>query len=383
MIRALLLVLLLVPGVLRAQSSFLSSSGLGVPATPVDARARALGGIGTGLTGFNASLVNPADAGALQWRGISTALQPSYRRVAYDGAAAGGSATRFPLLFAVYPIGRLTAQVGFGSFLEQSWGVSSTTREVFGPDTVRVLDRTRVTGGVGQVRAGVAYAVAPTLALGVAGGRYTGRVERIVTRSFPDVPAEEMAPVIDVGGWNYAGTLLAAGFRWDPTAIIRLAGSLTWSSPLSADGIGAASADRDIQLPLQAAVGATAVLSPDLLVAGGVRWEGWSVADGDLGASASDTWHVGAGFEYEGASVSRFPLVLRLGGHYRQIPFAFGEARPSEWSLAFGAGSRLAIIEGGPVALVDATLERGSASAADALSESVWRLTVSLSLFGQ
>jgi hypothetical protein len=78
-----------------------------------------------------------------------------------------------------------------------------------------------------------------------------------------------------------------------------------------------------------------------------------------------------------------------VGGSWSQLPYYnTGEAPAKEWTAAVGLGLRLAEDDAGPLAVGDITLERGKRSGLettarpDGLTESFWRLTFSLSLFG-
>src|SRR5690606_5836715 len=101
--------------------------------------------------------------------------------------------------------------------------------------------------------------------------------------------------------------------------------------------------------------------------------------------AAADAWEVGGGLEWTGTRALGRPFPIRLGGHYGKLPFRVQGAVPSEWAVAFGVGSRLAGDEFGPRALFDATIERGGRgdAAVTGLTESFWRFTLSLLLFGQ
>src|SRR5688572_11033762 len=67
--RFALLALLLAPGALTPQAgaaqSLLSAGGLGIPVDPLDARARALGGVAIGLTGGQLLPSDPVSAADL------------------------------------------------------------------------------------------------------------------------------------------------------------------------------------------------------------------------------------------------------------------------------------------------------------------------------
>src|SRR5690606_24310439 len=100
---------------------------------------------------------------------------------------------------------------------------------------------------------------------------------------------------------------------------------------------------------------------------------------------AADTWEVGGGLEWRGARALGRPFPLRLGARYAKLPFRVQGATPSERALALGLGSVLARDDLGPRAVVDAAIERGRRgdAAATGLTESFWRLTLSMALFGQ
>lgn len=376
---------LALPAAGGAQSLF-STRGLGVPVAPLDARARALGGTGLGLLGWSGALVNPAEAAGVARRGVVAAVQPSRRSVAFEGQEDDLGATRFPLIQAVQPLGeRLVVGVGYGGFLDQSWSVISEDTVTIGGEPLRALDLIESEGGAAQARLDVAYLITPSLAVGLGAGLYTGRLDRVVSRSFPD--ASEIEGVESRAAWNYSGPLVAAGAWWEPVPIARVAASVIWSGELRADAEDDRSSDLRVELPLQVAVGASGRLAPRLLGVVGGRWAGWSSAADAFGEpdAAADVWEVGAGMEWTGARALNRPLPLRLGFHYGSLPFRVRGATPREWAVAFGIGSVLASDELGPRAALDATIERGGRgnAATTGLTESFWRFTISLALFGR
>src|SRR5690606_33064663 len=177
---ATLLALFALPAAAGAQSLF-STRGLGVPVAPVDARARALGGIGVGLIGWNGTLANPAEAAGVLRRGVVAAMQPSRRSVEFGGEQDDLGGTRFPLIRAVQPLGStgLALAVGYGGFLDQNWAVVDEGAETIGGQPLRTRDLVESTGGVAQARLDVAYWVTPRLGVGVGAGVYTGRLDRV------------------------------------------------------------------------------------------------------------------------------------------------------------------------------------------------------------
>ncbi len=396
--------LALLPARLAAQS-LLATSGLGVPVPPLDARARALGGVPTGLFGFDLSLGNPADAADVLYRGGMASVQPFSRSDELNGEKATTSGARFPLLRVLYPNRRFVFSLGYGGFLDQNWAVTDRSTGRFGGDTATVVDVTSSIGGISQLRLGASYLLSPRVAVGGALGLYTGGVIRSVTRAFPDSSSTDFLGFNSRTGWGFHGPLASAGIRADIGSILRVAGAFTWSGTLTADSSQGTAQPRSYKMPLAAEAGASAILAPALALSVGGTWTGWSkttfapVQQGGVIVPCStpgcataaflsrNTWSYGAGLEYGGtrAGVRTFPF--RIGYHYAQLPFyAPGDKLPTEKSGTIGMGVRIGGSENSPAAQLDGALERGSRGggpSTGALSESFWRLTFSLAIFGR
>lgn len=390
----LALLLAVLPGQARAQSLF-GTAGLGLPVSPLDGRARALGGIGTGLLGENTSLINPADVAGIGFRSISAVFQPSSQRISVDGESQRRGATRFPLIRVLYPFGtRIVGSVGYGAFLDQSWAIERDGSELLGGVQIPVHDIVRSTGGLSQLRVGFAYTASESFALGVGGGLYTGEVQRHLTRTFNDTTTAGLSleNYDAVDRWRYSGPIAEAGLRWDPMPVVRVAGSLTWSGDLHGHAEDTGLDNFRVSMPLRASVGLSALLSSQLEAALGGNWANWSVAAGDSVAwqpdalkGARDVWEIGGGLEWQGVESATRTYPIRLGAHYARLPFTVSGQTATEFSAGLGFGLRLAPGPAGPAGLVDAALERGHRSTADGadLSEQFWRLTLSLTLFGR
>lgn len=384
--------------------SLFATGGLGLPTQPLDARARALG-TGVGLLGFNVSLVNPAELGGIVQKGFSGSLQPVSRDIELGGASSSVGASRFPLLRLLYPIGdRMVLSLGYGSFMEQSWSVRSEEEVELGGRMVQAVDLHTSEGAIAQARLGVAYRLDPTLSVGAAVGLYTGELRRSLSRTFPDTAQGEVRDFSLRSRWGYGAPLAVVGVRWDPVPVARVGAAVTWSGELEAEGRDDTPGHR-FALPLRLDVGASALLAPRLSVSMGGGWANWGgAAEGfDIGPprstddlrtlAARNTWNLGGGLEWTGARTEARTFPVRTGFNYAKLPFTPGgastasEDAPIEWSAALGLGMRTRGEEAAASAMVDATLERGSLSGSTGtvgeLSESFWRLTVSLALFGR
>jgi hypothetical protein len=372
-----------------------ATRGMGLPALAVDARARALGGVGVGLLGLNMSLVNPAEIAGFLRRGVSASLQPSSATTEIDGSSSDLGGARFPLVRLIYPLSsRLTASVGYGGAMEQSWAVEVAGREFIGSDSVEVRDIIESVGGLSQLSLSLGYLVTSSFALGASVGLYTGNLDRRLSRSFPDTTVT-LNPFATNLRWNYNGPFATVGAYFDVAGTTRLAATATWNGTLDIEGVAGVARDDETSLPLRLNAGGSTLLSSLWLAAAGVEWTGNGSAPerafsaGDALAERRNTWRIGGGLEYAGIVTSSRTFPLRLGGSWAQLPYYNpGESPASEWSGALGIGLRLAEDDAGPLAVGDITLERGSRSGLETtarpggLTESFWRFTFSLSLFG-
>ena len=384
----------------RAQS-LLSANGLGVPTPALDARARALGGVSTGLFGLDLSLANPADAADVRFRGGMASLQPFSRHDEVGGESGTTSGARFPVLRLIYPTRRVVFSAGYGGFLDQTWGITSSGLETIGGDTATVTDVVKSAGGLAQARVAASYLLTPRIAIGAGFGFFTGSVDRTVSRTFPDSANANFIGFTTTTRWRYHAPLATVGVRADVGAALRVGGAVTWAGTLKADSAQGAAEPRTYEMPLQAEGGVSAILAPKLMATVGGHWASWSrtnfrqptcepAADCVPGSLSRDTWDYGVGLEYGGTQSGVRTFPFRLGYHRAQLPFyQGGDGLPSEKSFSAGAGMRVGGFvgsENSPAAQLDATVERGTRNggpSAGPLSESFWRVTVSLAIFGR
>lgn len=388
----------LVAGPAAAQS-LTSVRGLGYPLLPVDARSEIMGGIGIGLQGFAVPLTNPAAPAGVTRRGFVLAVENTSRDMELGDAAGGSSATRFPLLRMLFPFRDVVLTLGYGGFLDQSWGVTTSgSIPLSTGGTLSFSDLVESTGGMGQFQVGAALPLGEDVAVGASIGALTGSQRIRLVRQFDTTAAAGFEPFDEAYGWRYSGVTASLGARARLGNVSMVGASVTWSGTLSADSTDGPAASREFDLPLQVAAGGSVYLGPALLAAVSARWSGWSVAapEGAAGGvpavgdilGARDTWEIGAGLELDNPDSRRtrtFPL--RIGFQYRQLPFTFIEDQPTEWFAGAGIGMRMGSNPENPIALLDLAVQRGARTAAGGptfgeFSESVWRVALTMSLFG-
>ncbi|HEX6373800.1 MAG TPA: hypothetical protein VF006_33035 [Longimicrobium sp.] len=360
--------------------SLLSASGLGTPLEPVDARARALGGVAVGLPDPQMSLVNPAAAVGLPAAGLTVTFQADEISSVAGDQSEDFTTARFPVVQVAFPFGqRLVATLGYAAVLDQNWAVEHEDSILITGEQVGVLDRFRSSGGVARLRGGVGYRLLPRLDVGAAVDVYTGALRDTVYRIFPS----GIAPSITGSTYEWRGVGFSAGARWRGSAL-SLSAAVSGGGSLTAEAQDSGVVSKDYSLPLQVDAGGSARIAQQALVVVSARWQGWSAADEDVSASggARDATQVAGGIEYEALRFLGRPVPLRVGGRFSQLPFRFDSSADFVDERAATAG--IGMIFSGGAAALDLSGERGwRGGDAAGLDESFWRVSLSLSLLGR
>jgi hypothetical protein len=345
----------LAPAVPVAGQTPVTSLGLGYPTPPVDARAAALGGVGVGLLGGTFSIRNPADLVEFSEASLSLSASPEGVTVKRtDGPSGTTGRSRFPALRAVVPLGAFAASVGFASRLDQDWRFGLRDTLDISSGRFPFEERRENDGGVSAVDLSLARSVGP-LSVGVSYQRLTGSLRQDLLRRFqvpPDsVVLEPPERVIQTGNWSYSGWRVKGGLGVRLGDWLRVSGVYAWSGDLSAerDTVITTRNDPDAPpvvfgMPPSATVGASASPLEDWLVTAGGGWTGWSETDASLQEeNARDVYWAGGGLEFSGVSLGSFPLRLRAGGRWAELPFSLpGRAAATEKAVTFGLGADFA-----------------------------------------
>lgn len=386
---------LLLGGAAQAQS-LTSVRGPGYPAIAADARTMALDGLGIGLQGLSATFANPAALAHARRRGAVVVLENVDRTIRLGDQEDEVGTTRFPLVNVVFPARGVVFTGGYGSYLDQSWSLFREGEQILGDTSVEFTDIMESVGGVGRLQLGAAAPLGERFGVGASVGLHMGSQRVEYRRRFSPGTESPLEPYLETMSWRYSGAVAQVGAVWNPLDIVRLGASVTWAGTLTGDSVQGRSAPRELDLPLQVAGGASGFLVPGLLASVSARWSGWSVTDaGSIGVpaddgvapSSRDTWELGGGLEWAPARPgARRTYPLRIGGQYRQLPFGFIDEAPSEWFAGAGVGMVIGD-PGNPLGLVDLTVQRGSRTAPGTatvgdLTEDMWRIALSVSLFG-
>ncbi|HET9948736.1 MAG TPA: hypothetical protein VFQ22_07430, partial [Longimicrobiales bacterium] len=288
---------------------------------------------------------------------------------------------RWPLLGVAYPVLGGTAVLHFSSVLDQAYQGERPVTVQFPSGDLTATDLFDQDGSISSLSVGYARMIGGRTAVGARFGRYSGSVTRQLIRRFDPPPGSApLEPYVVQSRWRYSGYSVTAGISSDVHQSVRLAASATWSTEIDADARGEDAQDLQFTLPLEVRFGASAVLTPGLvLVASGV-WADWSETGADLGIDAADTTlGYGAGLELAQATLFGRSAPLRFGYKRRELPFSPGPGRATEQSWAFGLALNLGQSGETVVASTDLAVERGSRSGGG-YDEDFWRATASVSL---
>lgn len=370
-------VLLATPTGVAAQS-LLAAEGLGLPVESLDARSRALGGVGLGLTGSYLLDRDPAAGAGLSIAAATATLQSSTTTLT-AGETVGY--TRFPVLAISYPYRGSVFSVRMGSVLDQEWeGKSTQTLEV-GGDDVGLEDVFTSTGSIGQVSLGWARTILESAAVGVTLGRYVGTMERVFTRALDPEDVGTDVQHFETGGrLRASGVIIGAGITWDPWPLLRVSNSISWSDDLSFSPTGKESGEKgSYRIPLELRGGGTVTLTSWLALHFGLTFADWSDTGADLkeGMTRGDTWSYGGGLEWSGITLLGRPIPIRMGARHRDLPFYSDGAPASERTLSGGIGLNLVDVGDQPLARIEMGIEQGNREAG-AVSEDLSRIVVSV-----
>jgi hypothetical protein len=365
--------------------SLLSAGGLGIPVDPLDARARAIGGVAVGLPGGQLLPTDPVAAADLTVPSVTITLANAWVDVDQGGVAGTASGARFPALGVAYPVKTWgTATLTYGSVLDQRWQSNREQLLVLSDGRARVTDRFTSDGGIAALRLGFAARIAPSLALGGSIGRYTGDLTRNLTRTWDSVDVSlDVSPTQTGGFWNYSGVTATVGATVDVAQVFRAAANVTWSGDVEAEpSEDTSGSGATFDLPLELRIGASGALTPGLLASVGIVHADWSNAGEALrDSSGRSALTVGGGIEWTRATIAGRRSPIQLGYRRSTLPFTFGSDEAVEKALTAGMGIDFVRTEAATLAGMGIALERGSRDAGS-LSERFWRASLTLRVAG-
>lgn len=375
---ACLLLALLAPLPLAAQSSQFGVRGFGLPGRELSARALGTGG---GFALFDPeSSRNPASIAGLSAFTASFAGMQNWRSSTNPAGDASVKSNRFPQVFAGGRLGRTNVWLAgsISNYADRDFRLATADTIDLRGAPVGVFDTVGSTGGLNDIRLAAAWSVGPALTVGAGVHAVTGSNRMTIHRGFSDTLYD---PVRERAELEYAAFGLSAGAWMRPANGLALAftARIDGSTDIQVDSSDVSLAR--VGLPVTLAGGAQWAATRRLTLGGHATWRGWSRASDGLeeigGTGAVNTLELAGGLEFvrNEAHPQRFPL--RAGLHWSQLPFPLTPGgSPSEFGLAVGTGTRFAADRGG----VDLALERVWWGEGSDNSEDGWLLTVGISV---
>lgn len=360
---------------LAAQST-LSVQGFGYPAGQFSTRALGTGGA---LGEFDpVSVVNPTSLLDFGRTFVSIQYDPEFRQLRVNGARQNNTIARFPVIAVGGPVRRrVMLGLSASTLLDRSFNAEYRSGEG-APDSA--TNRVESNGSIADIRLAAAYQPLRWLRLGVSGHALSGENRLVASRRFGDTLT--FRRIDDTTSLDYAGTAATVGAELVPIRGVRIAGSYrvggTLETSRNDSTLGRAHApDRaGIALRVDRVTGAAFAV--------GYSRTSWSRMRGlgTAGLDVRDADELNAGVEAAGPRLGDFPVLLRLGGRRRTLPFGVGGAQIRETSYGGGFGLPL----GGGRAVADVALQRavrtpeGGASALSDARERAFQLSVGFTL---
>ena len=355
---------------LGAQAN-LSGQGLGYPTGQISTRAEGAGGATAEVDPL--SMVNPAALGFIGTTTLFFQIEPEYRRVTIGSATDRTTTARYPLFSAVLPLGSKWA-VGISSatLLDRTWTTSVDSNVVFGTDTVSSTFLFGSSGSINDLRLGASWAPTAYLRLGLGGHLISGSDRVFVGRTF--VQSAAFGNFADSTTLGFDGGAVSAGIQLMVPRLAIASASFRKGGNLNATrndtALGSARVPDRLGFSL-AYIGAAGTQ-----IAARTSLDKWSSLNAlSQGTShAVDAWDTSVGADVAGPRLGSWPLMLRIGGRWRTLPYTAGPAndKVKEQSLSGGLGTTL----GGGRVLTDVTLLHARRDAGIGISERAWTLSI-------
>lgn len=348
------------PARLPAQDSQFGIRGLGTPGKWESVRARSAGGAFAPFDPFSSL----TDAALIDMRRMSGSVTGALSRRTVDigGIETPLRGTRFPVLVIGGPIGRrLVVGGGFSTYLDRTFGISTSDTIVIRNDTVPITDAVTSDGAVSDLRLAVAGRVNRWLTVGGGFHLLTGSTRVVATRTFGDTAYRNTTARDQV---SYEGQGASVSALLDLTSALRVSGWFRTDSKLSADIRGKTVAETD----LPTSYGTALLWRPgaQFAIAGTAQWRDWSAS----APNGHNTFNWTAGAELGSPGTG-----LRIGARGGQMPFGAGAEAPTEVGLSAGVGKQFSAGRG----RIDFGLERLERKGSG-LSEHVWTFLLGLTV---
>lgn len=326
------------------------------------------------------SPINPAALAS--WGSLSLHMQydPEFRTVTADGVTERTTTSRFPLFAGAIPIGKFTVGLSFSTLVDRTWATNTTTTLAAEPgDTASTTATTKVqsTGGINDLRLGIAWAATSWLSVGAAMDWFTGQNQILEAVSVADTTPNRYQESQFLSTISYGGVGASAGFVLRPASFLSVAGSFRVGGNIRAR-LGDSTTLGNGQVPARGGGGVVFSGIPGVLLSGRVDWEQWSrfnaLTVNDVTYKDGVGWSVGT--DIQGPRVLDRTINLRLGGGRRPLGSVVDGTAIMETDLSGGIG----VPFGRGHAVVDLSLTRAFRTGVVGATEDAYILSTGLTI---
>ena len=338
----------------------ISLQGLGYPPGQFSARAEGTAG---GLADFDAlSLTTPASLAGVTSSALFFQYSPEFRKVTTPSGSASTLTARFPVIAGMLPMGpNWTLGLSSSTFLDRSFETSLERTQVVGAqtDTVTLTERTKVLGGIDDIRLALAFSNTPKFRIGLGGHVFSGSSRITFSQLFPD--SSRYISTSQNERIGYVGFAGSVGVEFHPSRALGFALSGRKGGTLRAEAGDTTLGTGHVPDHYSGSVIFEGI--PGAAISARVAHDAWSSLSSlsATGVKAFDSWDTSIGAEASGPRLISRVITVRVGARFRTLPFAYNGEKVAENAFAFGLGVPLTRER----ATLDLSLQRASRSAAD------------------
>ena len=325
---------------LAGQSSQFGIRGLGLPVRPLSVHSTGSGGA-FGLFDYE-SAFNPASIGLINSALASFQTVQSWRRSESPAGTASARDNRYPAIFVAGPIGGtpIAISLSASTYTDRNFTIASEDTLIIRDLPVITADTLTSTGGVSDLRAGIAWRRSRTINFGLGFHLLTGSNRIVSRRHFSDTAYSQAQERFTM---SYLGAGISAGL------LAKLGKVVTLSGMVRADNRLHVERDREkvgsTRLPLTVSGGARFQVGEKLQLASSATYRTWSRGDEDVvaqgGVGATNTTEFSFGLEYIGDPRHPARRPLRLGVYHAELPFPLTRGQDlTETGISLGTSVR-------------------------------------------
>ncbi len=348
-----------------------SAQSFGYPTGQLSTRAEGTAGA---LGDIDArSPINPASLAIRATPSIYAQYDPELRTVTGPGGTSTSTTSRFPNFGAVLPVnGHLVFGVSASALLDRTWQTTNPTHLQLGLDTVTANERLESEGGITDLRFAAAYAFNSRIRVGVGFHGYSGSMRVTASDVFTDTLTYRT--ITQVADLRFGGNAVSAGLEVDvlPQLGIALSGRRGGGITMYANDTTLSSG----KVPDEYSGSISFSGLPGTIVAARASHTRWSELNplATTGGQAMDANDYSVGVESAGPRVGNFPILIRLGGRQRTLPFLVGTSQVKETSYGGGLGIPIAFNR----VVFDMSVLRANRTGVPGISEHAYDLSFGL-----